>query len=317
MVADAHSRRRPCQRKALCGIWLVWVSIAVHANMGEAGRPFRTEDNATVPPGSFELELAADLAFEGADRGLVLPILSLKSGVADRVEIGLEAGYQLVRIEGVHDAGFTETALKAKVRFYDGSALLPSIGATFGLILPTADRDIDPNGDLGFLAIAQLSGDLQPVTYFVNLGVAPTGNVLKQPNLDDNLLWGVAFAIPVREHITLAIDFFGETRQDNGVAQSGLLGGIWRSPWQIDLDLAIIVGMTRSADDVGLTLGLTYQFPVFAAGGRQQALHQASAKGLRARRAAVYATDRTATGWGSAGAASIAMKPRVSGAFSP
>ena len=150
MIADRIPIHRRRGRQWLHSIWLVWVGLALHVDVGEAGRPFRTEDNATVPLGSFELELAADLAYDGSDRGLVFPLLSLKAGVTDRVEIGVETGYQFVKIEGTHNDGFTETALKAKVRFYDGAGVLPAIGATVGLILSTADRDIDPSGDLLF-----------------------------------------------------------------------------------------------------------------------------------------------------------------------
>ena len=39
--------------------------------------------------------------------------------------------------------------------------------------------------------------------------------------------------------ITLAIDFFGETQEDQDIAQSGLIGGIWRSPWQMDFDVVL------------------------------------------------------------------------------
>jgi hypothetical protein len=302
MIADGDSRRRRRERKLLqllYGIWMAVVSTALHVNLGEAKRPFLTEDNDTVPLGSFELEVASTLAFDRSDRRLLFPVLGLKAGVADRVDVGLEGGYQFVRIEGVDEAGLTDMLLRAKVRFYDGSEVLPSIGTTVGLVLPTADRAIDPSGDLGFLVLAQISGDLQLLTYFLNLGLAPTGNPLKQLNqLDENLVWGVAFEIPVRQDISLALDFPGGTQQDNGVAQSSRFGGIWRSPWQIDFDLAVIVGMTSGADDVGLTLGLTYQFPVFGGDKPQQASRQASSKSWRALHAGVYGTDRTPTGWG-------------------
>jgi hypothetical protein len=302
MIADGDSRRRRRERKLLqllYGIWMAVVSTALHVNLGEAKRPFLTEDNDTVPLGSFELEVASTLAFDRSDRRLLFPVLGLKAGVADRVDVGLEGGYQFVRIEGVDEAGLTDMLLRAKVRFYDGSEVLPSIGTTVGLVLPTADRAIDPSGDLGFLVLAQISGDLQLLTYFLNLGLAPTGNPLKQLNqLDENLVWGVAFEIPVRQDISLALDFPGGTQQDNSVAQSSRLGGIWRSPWRIDFDLAVIVGLTRSADDVGLTMGLTYQFPVFSSNGPQQASRQASAKRWRARHTGVYGTDRTPTDWG-------------------
>jgi hypothetical protein len=300
MIAGRHLRHMRRKRKLLRGIWLMWVGIALQVDMCEAKRPFLTEDNDTVPLGSFELEVASTLAFDRSDRRLLFPVLALKAGVADHVDVGLEGGYQFVRIEGIHEAGFTDMLLRAKVRFYDGSEVLPSIGTTVGLLLPTADRDISPNGDLGFLAIVQISGDLQLLTYFVNLGLAPIGNPLKQLNqLDENLVWGVAFEIPVQQDISLALDFPGGTQQDNGVAQSSRFGGIWRSPWRIDFDLAVIVGLTRSADDVGLTMGLTYQFPVFSSNGSQQASRQASAKSWRARHTGVYATDRTPTDWGS------------------
>jgi hypothetical protein len=286
VIAD---RRWRCKRRErtllqlLRGIWLVGVSIALQVDMGEAKRPFLTEDTDTVPVGSFELEVASTLAFDGSNRQLLFPVWGLKAGVADRVDVGLEGGYQFVRIEGVHEAGFTDTLLKAKVRFYDGSETLPSIGTSVGLVLPTADRAINPSGDLGLVALALIQGDLQLFTYFVNLGVAPIGNPVEQLNqFDENLVWGVGFEIPVRQDISLALDFPGVTLEDNGVAQSSRFGGIWQSPWQIDFDFAVFVGMTRSADNFGFTMGLTYQFPVFGGGKPQQASRRASNKSLRA-----------------------------------
>jgi hypothetical protein len=299
MIADRLPRHRRRGRRWLHSIWLVWVGLALQVDMGEAKRPFLTEDNDTVPLGSFELEVGSTLAFDRSDRRLLFPVLALKAGVADRVEVGLEGGYQFVRIDGVHEAGLTDTLLSAKVRFYDGSEMLPSIGTTVGLVLPMADRAINPSGDLGFLVLAQISGNLRLLTYFVNLGLAPTGNPLKRlTELDENLVWGVAFEIPVWQDISLALDFPGGTQQENGVAQSSRFGGIWRSPWQIDFDLAVIVGMTSGADDVGLTMGLTYQFPVFSSNGSQQASRRASAKSWRVQQAGVYGADRTPTGWG-------------------
>jgi hypothetical protein len=296
--ADWTRRRR--KRTLLHGIWLAVVSTALQVNLGEAKRPFLTEDNDTVPLGSFELEVASTLGFEGSDRRLLFPILGLKAGVADRVDVGLEAGYQFVKIENIHEAGFTDMLLRTKVRFYDGSEVLPSIGTTVGLLLPTADRAINPSGHLGFLALAQISGDLQLLTYFVNLGLAPIGNPLKQlDELDENLVWGVGFEIPVRQDISLALDFPGATLEDNSVAQSSRFGGIWQSPWQIDFDFAFIVGLTSSADDFGLTMGLTYQFPVFGGDKPQQASRQASRKSRRALHAGAYGSDRMPTSWGS------------------
>jgi hypothetical protein len=299
MIADGYSRRRHRERRLLYSIWLMWVGIALQVDMGEAKRPFLTEDNDTVPLGSFELEVGSTLTFDRSDHRLLFPVLGLKAGVADRVDVGLDGGHQFVGIEGAHEAGLTEMLLRAKVRFYDGSEVLPSIGTTVGLVLPTADRAINPSGDLGYLVLAQMSGELQLLTYFVNLGLAPTGNPLKQlDQLDENLVWGVAFEIPVRQDISLALDFPGGTQPDNGVAQSSRFGGIWRSPWQIDFDLAVIVGLTSSAEDVGLTMGLTYQFPVFGGDRPQQASRRASTKSWRALHPGVYATDRTSIGWG-------------------
>jgi hypothetical protein len=56
--------------------------------------------------------------------------------------------------------------------------------------------------------------------------------------------------------------------------------------------------MTRSADNFGLTMGLTYQFPVFGGDRPQQASRRSSAKGWNARQAAAYGTDRLFTGSG-------------------
>ena len=103
MIAD---RRWRCKRRErtllqlLRGIWLVGVSIALQVDMGEAKRPFLTEDTDTVPVGSFELEVASTLGFDGSNRQLLFPVWGLKAGVADRVDVGLEGGYQFVRIEG-------------------------------------------------------------------------------------------------------------------------------------------------------------------------------------------------------------------------
>jgi hypothetical protein len=294
MDVDARCRRYRCT--VLLGAWLACLGSLLWGSTAEAKRPFRTEDNETVPLGSLALELFADAAFAGSDRSVVFPGLSLKAGVADRVELGVEGGYQFVRLDGVDEAGLTETRLKVKVRFYDGAGAVPAIGATLGMILPTADRDIAPSRDLGFLALAQLTGNLPGLAYFANVGMTLTEDPQEQRNrLDEQLLWGLAFEIPLHAAASLALDFFGATQPGNGVVQSGLLGGIWRSPRQIDVDFAVIVGLTPSADDVGLTLGLTYQFPVFGGERTSQRQRPFAAKMERGRPAAP-ATDRVASG---------------------
>ena len=299
MLSARFLERVSRRRMFSLGSVLVWISSVLLATLGEAGRPFRTEDNGTVPRGSFELEGAADVAFEDSDRAIVFPALSLKAGVADRVELGFEGGYQFVRNEGRSEAGLTETIFKVKARFYDGAGVIPSLGATVGMILPTADRDITPSRDLGFLAIGQVSADLQMLIYYVNVGLSLTEDPQEGRNrLDENLFWGLAFEIPVREEVALAIDFFGETQQDNGVSQSALFGGIWRSPWQIDFDVAVIVGLTPSADDVGLTFGLTYQFPVFGEREVAQATRRSARTGQRWRDQAVAGTHQPRIAWG-------------------
>jgi hypothetical protein len=53
--------------------------------------------------------------------------------------------------------------------------------------------------------------------------------------------------------------------------------------------------MTRGADDIGLTMGLTYQFPVFAVGGPQQASRRTFAKSGKALQQGIYGTGRTST----------------------
>jgi hypothetical protein len=49
MVDYRHSRYKRRQRILLRGISLVWTSIALYVNMGDAGRPFRTEDKIPFP----------------------------------------------------------------------------------------------------------------------------------------------------------------------------------------------------------------------------------------------------------------------------
>jgi hypothetical protein len=49
MVDYRHSRYMRRQRTWLRGISLVWTSIALYVNMGDAGRPFRTEDKIPFP----------------------------------------------------------------------------------------------------------------------------------------------------------------------------------------------------------------------------------------------------------------------------
>ena len=272
------SRRRTLALKT----WALWASIALLAGSSEGLRPFRTDDNRTVPLGHVGLELAADLAFEKSDRSVVFPALSLKAGVADRVELDLEGGHLFVRSAGVEEASLADAIFKVKARFYEGSDAIPSIATTLGMILPTAERTVIPSRHLGFLTLAQASADLQSLIYYINLGLAFTDDPEeRRDRLDEDLVWGLAFEIPIRANAGLAVDFFGRTLQGHGVAQSGLLGMIWRSPWKIDFDFAVIAGLTAGADDVGLTMGLTYQFPVFGASGQQQAQRRSSIQNQR------------------------------------
>jgi hypothetical protein len=283
------SRRRTLALKT----WALWASIALLTRESEGLRPFRTDDNRTVPLGHVGLELAADLAFEKSDRSVVFPALSLKAGVADRVELDLEGGYQFVRSEGSKASGLTDTTLKVKARLYDGADAIPSLATTLGMVLPTEDPSIRPSRDLGFLALAQASSDFQSFIYYANIGLELSEAPREQRNeLHKDLLWGLAFEIPIYANAALAIDFFGRTQPDSGVAQSGLMGVIWRSPWKIDFDFAVIAGLTPGADDVGLTMGLTYQFPVFGAAGQQQAQRRSSIQDQRSLQGSMYQTER-------------------------
>ena len=281
------------QRALLLRMWALWASLALLAGGGEGGRPFRTEDNGTVPPGSFGLELGGELAFDKSDRHAVFPTLAFKAGLADRVELGLEAGHLFVKSAGIEEASLADAIFKVKARLYDGSVAIPSLATTFGVILPTAERTIVPGRHLGFLTLAQVSADLRSFIYYVNLGFAFTDDPEeRRSRLDEDLLWGLALEIPIHTDVALALDFFGRTQQNNGVAQSGLLGLIWRSPWKIDVDGAVIVGLTPGADDVGLTMGLTYEFPVFGAAGQRQALRRSTVQERRPPRAPVSRTER-------------------------
>jgi hypothetical protein len=67
---------------------------------------------------------------------------------------------------------------------------------------------------------------------------------------------------------------------------------IWRSPWKIDFGFAVIAGLTPGADDVGLTMGLTYQFPVFGAATKQQARRRSSFQDQRSLQGPMSQTER-------------------------
>ena len=238
----------------------------------EALRPFRAATDApVVEPGKVEVELGFDVSRntrgDSDETSYALPSVIFNIGIVDRFEIDIGIGFELTddNKEDKTLGSASDTELTFKTLWWKGEEGAPSIATEISLNLPTAREEFQPDEKrrVGVTGLVALTGETGPLRYILDLG----GGAEPSPKDADYVgvfLWAVAGELAIADRVALVTEFQGKVIRDTEADTTALLGLTYTTPGGVKFDIAGFAGLTDGADNWGITLGLTYAFPVFS-----------------------------------------------------
>jgi Putative MetA-pathway of phenol degradation len=273
----------------LAGVWQV-VAWAIAMAMG-AGvraeaqqRPLVTQDPEVIGDGRLlvesGLETGANVWYPVSgltgDR-VALPI-GLSFGLGSVTEVQIDSGYQRLAIErrdfapldfrvhpGDHTSDVIDVTLAMKVRVLAEGARRPGLGLRFATDLPNASNEsglgLDTLNFSGTILVGKTIGAFRLVG---NAGVALLSDVLQGSLQHDAFVGSVSMAYALRPSLDLVGELAGRQvlfadhppigAEPHGQARAAAryTRGRWRA------DAGVLVGTTRQAPDIGLSVGLTW-----------------------------------------------------------
>lgn len=253
--------------------------VAGLAPEAHARRPFiAATDPGIVEAGYLEVEAGIGLSRNtrnGANESTWnLPSAVFNLGILENFEIDIATGIDLFRekLEGSRRrtlAGLTETSLTAKNRWFAGDGMTPSFTTEMTLHFLTQRREMlsasSSSRKVNFSAVLVAGAQLGPLEYMLNLGGGVVESPRKPVGTVGSLLWAVAGELPVAGELSAVAELRGESVRRSR-PESTIPGGfVWKSPAGIKFDIAGIGGLSRGADNWGITFGLTYAFKAIPA----------------------------------------------------
>ena len=240
---------------------LLFVFFLLLPAPASAYRPFVSTDAAVADIHEVEIELGYfNLERVKGRNNFIVPTVVLNYGFLPRIEA---VGEFVVR-EDAHDrarVGDAAISLKAILREgvlqeKDG----PSLAVEAGPLLPGGAPD---ERRAGFKGLGIASGRFARLTYHLNLG----GGIDRQRR--GFLDWGVIAELPVAPTLRLVSEVNGESVSHRAGAASGLLGAIWKTPWEnLSLDAAVRRGISGASPPWAFTAGFTCAFSFAPAEGK-------------------------------------------------
>ena len=265
-------------RRGWAGLAVVLILAGVFPRPTEAGRPFQSaSDAAVVDPGAVEVEVGIQISRNTRDDNdemtYLLPSAVFNIGIADRVEIDISTGFQLVDDdkEGETLGSATNTSLILKTLWWEGKDGAPSIATELGVVLPTARKEFQPNEEreIGWGGRVDVSGELGRLVYILNLGggVGPSPGVQTNPGDDEDekasvFLWALAGELSVGGGFAVVSEFQGKVIEDSDNEATALLGLTYTTLAGVKFDFAGFAGLADGSDNWGITFGLTFGFPI-------------------------------------------------------
>jgi hypothetical protein len=245
--------------------------LCVASEAGAQTHPLLTEEAATAPGGTITLETGFDwMAAEpnfltGAERSVWAgPLARVVYSPSDNVEIDLE---WVSTVGSVNDPDFGnatdrgDVTLRAKVRFVDGGARRPTVGARFWVSLPEtrSEEGLGPNA-LRQAAEMLLSQPLGRATLLANAGLLIADEVLRPHEQRDFLSYGVALTNPVGGHGEVVGEVAGRLGKGQpGAEERGeIRAGFRWTHGRVRYDAAIRRGLAPADGTWGFTAGLRW-----------------------------------------------------------
>jgi Putative MetA-pathway of phenol degradation len=234
-------------------------------------RPDTTESPYTVDAGHFQAEISFldwthdEQGGSEIDQFDVLP-MNLKLGLLNNVDVQLLLDpyvYARVKVRGrgsFHDSGFGDTLLRAKVNLWGDDGGDTAFGVMPYVKFPTAGDDLGNDHVEGGLILPltiRLPGEF-------SLATMAEFDVLRDDQ-DAGYGWGLLHSASLSHKIVGElegfIEYVGFAPSDLGIGYQASVGtGVtyMLSP-NLQIDAAVNVGISDSADDLSVTVGVSFR----------------------------------------------------------
>lgn len=246
---------------AVCAVLVLWSTWAFGAH------PLITDDAATQGEGKFQVELNGDYSRDrdGRTKEDSLGIQSILSyGLTERLDLVMAVPFEHLRVRegGVQSThyGLSDLSVELKWRFLEDSGW--GIAIKPGLTLPTGDQDESLGaGRASATLFFIMSKELEPMALHLNLGYIRNENSV-QERTD---LWHASLAceLEVLDGLKVVANAGAERSRDSGIGTPPVffLGGVIYSVLEnLDLDLGLKAGLTRSEPDLSILWGMAWRF---------------------------------------------------------
>lgn len=229
-----------------------------------AAHPLITEDTGTQGAGRWQLEATLD-HHRGHAPGLLTVSderkLVLSYGLKDPLDLIVTVPHTRTRTDdtpAVQGRGDVEFA--AKWRFFEQQGL--SSGLRPGVTAATGDEDRGlGTGKTTASLFTIMTYDTAPWAFHLHLGRTDNRTVSDERRQINH--YSLAVARKIGDRLQLVADISQETNPDKGsntAIRSALFGAIYSVNKDFDIDLGYRYGLSDSAADDALLLGLTFRF---------------------------------------------------------
>jgi hypothetical protein len=253
-------------------------------------RPLVTVDPLLAAPGWLVVETGASFSRDREMpavglRGDVLrvPELTLRLSVAERVELRIDTGYEVLLVrdrreaplsaeldyDGESSSDIRDPVVSTLVRVRAETATVPALGVRLATRLPVASNQsglgLDTTDFFASLLAAKSAGSFR---WIANLGLGILEVPTAVTSQNDVLTYGLSVSRRMGERLTLAagidghVDVSGQVHpgtEDTSVFRVGGRLGSGGSSY----DAALLVGLADVDPSIGISIGVTRAFRVF------------------------------------------------------
>ena len=273
------------RRRILRAIFLV--ALTASPLSAFAQRPLMTEDPEPIPAGRVLVEVGLDFEKDRAYplSGLAgdllrVPTLGLSFGFGGIAEFQVGAGFNILFVDerrpapladmlnfdGDATTDIEDPVVATKIRLKHETERRPAVALRFATRLPSAGNDSGLGNDAIDVFIELLAGKtIGDMRVAGNFGLGVLSVPTRGDRQNDVLTGGLSIVRPIGERWALAgevngrIDVKGETppgTEDRGQARLGARYDLG----DFRLDGAVLAGLTDADADIGLTIGVAYEF---------------------------------------------------------
>jgi hypothetical protein len=229
-----------------------------------AAHPLITEDTGTQGAGRWQLEATLDRGRDKSSGALEISDerkLVLSYGAADSLDLIVGVPHIRTRTDDAAAVqGVGDVELAAKWRFYEHQGL--SFALRPGVTAPTGDEDRGlGTGRTTSSLFAIMSFETAPWTYHLHIGRTDNRTVTDERRQINH--YSVAVARRFSDQLQLVADVSQETNPDKGsntAIRSAVFGAIYSVSKNFDIDFGYRHGLSDSATDDALLIGLAFRF---------------------------------------------------------